>query len=47
MAEEGASKKPPASLDSLSREELVVRCRSLLQLAQKAKAAKDALRMLR
>jgi len=41
MAEEGASRKPPASLDSLGKEELITRCRSLLQLAQKAKTAKD------
>jgi len=36
---DGAAKK--ASLDSLSKEELINRCKSLLQLAQKAKNAKD------
>ena len=33
--------KRPASLDSLTKEELQARCRSLLQLAQKAKSSKD------
>ena len=36
--ESGAKK---GSLDSLSKEELISRCKSLLQLAQKAKNAKD------
>ena len=30
-----------ASLDSMSKEELVGRCKNLLQLAQRAKSAKD------
>jgi len=38
--ETGGPKKPGA-LDSLSKEELVGRCKNLLQLAQKAKKAKD------
>jgi len=35
----GDTRKAP--LDSLSKEELVVKCRNLLQLAQRAKQAKD------
>jgi len=40
MAESGAVKKPGA-LESLSKEELVGKCKTLLQIAQKAKKAKD------
>ena len=34
-------RKGPVSLDSLSKEELTAKCKQLLQLAQKAKQAKD------
>lgn len=37
--QDAGSKK--ASLDSMSKEELVGRCKNLLQLAQRAKSAKD------
>ena len=37
----GAAKK--ASLDDLSREELVTKCKNLLKLAQQAKSAKDGM----
>jgi len=40
MAESGAAKKPGA-LESLSKEELIGKCKTLLQIAQKAKKAKD------
>jgi len=40
MADSGAGKKPGA-LDSLTKEELVGKCKTLLQIAQKAKKAKD------
>ena len=40
--EGGAAKTDKAkTLDSLSKEELIGRCKNLLQLAQKAKNAKD------
>ena len=38
---EGSSGKGPAPLAELSKEELIQRCKKLLQIAQKAKAAKD------
>ena len=38
--ESGAAKKPGA-LESLSKEELIGKCKTLLQIAQKAKKAKD------
>ena len=41
LSQDPGSKKSPAPLDSLTKEELVTRCKSLLQLAQKAKVAKD------
>merc|ERR1719232_1483475 len=40
----GAAKK--ASLDDLSREDLVTKCKNLLKLAQQAKSAKDDLKRL-
>merc|ERR1711962_692095 len=40
-AEVAVSEKKPGSLDTLSKEELVQKCKSLLQLAHKAKNAKD------
>jgi len=40
MAESGAGKKSGA-LESLSKEELIGKCKTLLQIAQKAKKAKD------
>merc|ERR1712180_400263 len=39
--EVAVSEKKPGSLDTLSKEELVQKCKSLLQLAHKAKNAKD------
>ena len=36
-----ASSAKKSTLDSLSKEELIGRCKNLLQLAQKAKNAKD------
>ena len=38
---EGSSGKGPTPLVELSKEELIQRCKKLLQIAQKAKAAKD------
>jgi len=37
--------RKPAPLDSLTKEELVSRCKSLLQIAQKAKSSKDEAQM--
>lgn len=38
---EGSSGKGPTPLAELSKEDLIQRCKKLLQIAQKAKAAKD------
>ena len=40
---EGGGQPPPAKkgLNDLNKEELVAKCKGLLQIAQKAKAAKD------
>ena len=38
---EGSSGKGPTPLVELSKEDLIQRCKKLLQIAQKAKAAKD------
>ena len=38
---EGSSGKGPTPLAELSKDELIQRCKKLLQIAQKAKAAKD------
>ena len=43
VQEVGAGRKGPVPLDSLSRDELTTKCKQLLQLAQKAKQAKDGM----
>ena len=43
LQDAGVGRKGPVLLDSLSKEELIAKCKQLLQLAQKAKQAKDGM----
>ena len=45
LQDAGVGRKGPVLLDSLSKEELTAKCKQLLQLAQKAKQAKDGMWM--